>query len=216
MFSKITLKEILGIVIIAVLFLAAVYYSGQYESYLENSILNEGVLGMFLYVVVTVLAIVIAPISTFPLLPVAVVLWGSTLGAVLSIIGWTLGGVLAFILAREFGRPVVRKIVNIEKAENLALAVAGKHMFLSIVFLRMILPVDLLSYALGLFVPVSLRTYTLATLIGVMPFAFIFSYAISLSEFYQVFTLALTAGIIVLGYLRIGKIIRRRKYEIER
>ena len=55
--------------------------------------------------------------------------------------------------------------------------------------MRMILPVDVLSYLLGLFSKVDLKTYTLATFIGVIPFAFILSYIGSLSFAYQLFSL---------------------------
>ena len=40
----------------------------------------------------------------------------------------------------------------------------------------MIIPVDILSYALGFFSTVSLTEYTFATIIGVSYFSFVFSY----------------------------------------
>jgi len=46
-----------------------------------------------------------------------------------------------------------------------------------IVLLRAIIPVDALSYAIGLFSRVSLWKYSLATFIGMVPMAFIISYA---------------------------------------
>ena len=49
--------------------------------------------------------------------------------------------------------------------------------FMSVVLLRMVLPVDVLSYALGFFSDISLWRYTTATIIGIAPFAFIFAYA---------------------------------------
>jgi uncharacterized membrane protein YdjX (TVP38/TMEM64 family) len=45
-----------------------------------------------------------------------------------------------------------------------------------IVALRMILPVDVLSYALGMLSTVSFRIYTLASAIGILWFSFAFAY----------------------------------------
>jgi len=39
------------------------------------------------------------------------------------------------------------------------------------------IPVDILSYAVGLFTDIHAITYFWATLVGIVPFAFIFSYA---------------------------------------
>jgi uncharacterized membrane protein YdjX (TVP38/TMEM64 family) len=213
--SLISLREIIGVFAIALLFLGAAYYSNQYEVYLRDTFLHEDKWGILLYIAVTATAVVIAPISTFPLLPVAVTLWGSFTAALLSVLGWTIGGVIAFVIARELGRPIVQRFVDLRKAQQIALAVSGGHLFWSVVLLRIILPVDLLSYALGLFVRIPLRIYSLATLIGVVPFAFIFAYTVPFSTPYQVIALIIAALFVVIGYLHIGGRIRRAKEQSE-
>lgn len=208
------IKEMTGAFFVALLFILAAYYSSEYESYLQDTFLDESEWAMLLYTAAAALAIVVAPISTFPLLPVAVALWGSFTAALLSIFGWTIGGILAFLLSREIGRPLIRRFVNMEKAQKVAYAISGGNLFWSIVFLRIILPVDILSYAIGLFVRVPLRTYALATLVGVAPFAFIFSYTVPLSSHLQVIALSLAAVAVIFGYIYIGKRIQNRKSEI--
>ena len=49
----------------------------------------------------------LAFLSTAVLVPVAVVTWGQTGTFVLLWVGWILGGVCAYTIARHFGRPVV-------------------------------------------------------------------------------------------------------------
>jgi uncharacterized membrane protein YdjX (TVP38/TMEM64 family) len=49
--------------------------------------------------------------------------------------------------------------------------------FGGIVVLRMILPVDIVSFALGLFRHLQFRTYAVASLVGIVPFAFVWSFA---------------------------------------
>ena len=62
------------------------------------------------------------------------------------------------------------------------------------------MPVDVLSYALGLFSQIGFWSYFLATVIGVSPLAFGFAYLGEVSYIYQVvFGLVFLIG--VLGYL---------------
>lgn len=139
-------------------------------------VINSGSLGMIFYVFITAIAVVIAPISTFPLIPIASIAWGFVISAILSIAGWTIGAQIAFMIARRFGKPLVQKFISLEKLEAFEKRIPEKNLFWSIVLLRMTVPVDLLSYALGLFSKISYSKYFWATIIGVTPFAFIFSY----------------------------------------
>ena len=201
--SQLNRKEIFGAVFVLVFFIVAGYVSEVYQAQLDSLISFGGFLGMLAYVFITIIAVVIAPVSTLPLLPLAVALWGTVQGALLSILGWTIGGVIAYRLAQMYGRSFVGKVINMEKAQNISLVVTGKNPFWAVVFLRMVVPVDILSYALGLFVTMSIPSYTLATLIGVTPFAFVFAYASSLPLPYQIGVVLLASIIAVLGYMRI-------------
>ena len=66
--------------------------------------------------------------------------------------------------------------------------------------MRMVIPVDVLSYAIGLFSTMSLKSYTLATVIGITPFAFIFAYTAKLPLWLQVCVLIFTGVVIIYGY----------------
>jgi uncharacterized membrane protein YdjX (TVP38/TMEM64 family) len=69
----------------------------------------------------------------------------------------------------------------------------------------MAVPVDVLSYAIGLFTTVSWRVYTAATLIGIMPFAFIFSYTSAAPLYFRIGVLALAGFAVLLGYRRVRR-----------
>ena len=96
---------------------------------------------------------------------------------------------------------------DIEKFERL---IPEENIFWSIVFFRMAIPVDILSYLLGLFSHIKFRTYALATVIGVIPFAFVFAYAGTLQLRYQILAF-LIAVIIILTSLKIRKIYKLKK-----
>lgn len=49
---------------------------------------------------------------------------------------------------------------------------------------EVVVPVDILSYAVGLFVPMSYSAYLAATVLGVTPFAFVFAYSMDTLPLY--------------------------------
>lgn len=195
----------------AIAFLVVVFFVGasvmvqEYANFFAAIPYAFGVEGMMVYVAITIVAVVIAPVSTLPLLPVAVGLWGSLTAALLSILGWTVGAIVAFLLARRFGRPVIHRFVDLHKVEQFEKLLPEEHIFWSLVFLRMALPVDVLSYAAGLFTKINFNTYVFSTMLGVLPFAFIFSYGAVLPPHYQfVFGLA-GIGALFVGYKKLKR-----------
>lgn len=189
-----------GIEFLVVIFLF-VLVSFFVQKYVDTitSFIGEGVWGMVVYVFIVIIAIVVAPVSAIPFLPIASHLWGWLIAAFLSIIGWTIGAVIAFWIARRYGVTLVKKFAPMEKIERVERLVPHKNIFWSIVFLRMVIPVDILSYVLGLFSQISIRSYFFATIIGVSPFAFVFSYIGGMPLYYQLIALALAFLIFVSG-----------------
>jgi uncharacterized membrane protein YdjX (TVP38/TMEM64 family) len=51
-----------------------------------------------------------------------------------------------------------------------------RHPFWSVVMLRLVMPMDVISYVLGLFADMTWRRYVLATALGLTPSAFILTY----------------------------------------
>jgi len=133
-------------------------------------------LSYLMYVLILTAAVVFMPLAVMPVIPLAAALFGPFMTAVLSIIGWSLGAAIAFLLARRLGRPLLQKYLPLEKLDQtLALFPPNTH-FWFIIILRMTLPVDLVSYALGLTKSLSFTSYIVATIIGVSWFSFAFAY----------------------------------------
>lgn len=133
-------------------------------------------LGIVLYAVFAAISVVFLPLSSLPLLPVAAGIFGVSETAIASILGWWVGSLIAFQVAR-FGRTYVEKITSLEAVDRLENAIPKDVGFAGIVVLRMMLPVDVTSFALGLLKRLSFTTYAVATLVGIIPFAFMWSYA---------------------------------------
>jgi len=145
-------------------------------SWLEGWIGEHRVLGAGIYAAFVAASVVLLPFSSLPLLPLATRSFGVVLTALLSAAGWWAGSLVAFQIAR-FGRRYVERIASMEAIDRLEEKVPRDLGFGGIVILRMLLPVDLVSYALGLLKRLAFRTYAAASLIGILPFAFAWSYA---------------------------------------
>jgi len=167
----------MGAVLVLSLFVLSACLSREHMDSLRHLLQGSDARSMLLYVALTVGAVVVAPVSTLPLIPVAAVLWGAPVTALLSLAGWLVGGAIAFILARRFGRPFVGKFVNLNRLEQVERLIPGRNLFLAVVLLRIAIPFDILSYALGLFSTMGFVSYMAASLLGATPFAVIFSYA---------------------------------------
>lgn len=140
---------------------------------LTGALLDDyGTAAAGLYVVVMAAGIVVLPLSSLPLIPVAAAAWGVWLGGTLSAFGWWLGAMIAFLVARSLGRPALVRIVGAETLDRWEARVPARIGFVSVVLMRIVLPVEIPSYVLGLTKAISFRQYALATAIGIAPFAY--------------------------------------------
>lgn len=144
--------------------------------YLSSMIDGGTMTSYVIYTLLLIGAVVFMPVTVMPLIPMSAAVIGPFTTGVLSVIGWTVGGALAFLIARYLGRPIVQKFVSLEELDNVVASIPKETRFLSIVLLRLTLPVDLISYAIGISKSVGFWEYTLATLIGVSWFSFAFAY----------------------------------------
>jgi uncharacterized membrane protein YdjX (TVP38/TMEM64 family) len=187
--------------VVGALFALATYATVAYEEYFYSLVMLQGFWGMFAYVVLAVLATVVAPFSTLPLIPIASHLWGWFATALLSILGWVIGSQIAFWIARHWGKPFLQKFLALERIDYFEHYFERERLFWSVVFLRMTVPVDILSYAIGLFSRMSATQFFLSTLIGVAPFAFVFAYVGTLPVYIQLFVLIEVGALLLTLYL---------------
>ncbi len=169
------IKPFLDVFIIILLFVVSSYLIKSNIDYFRNTI-GDGIFSMLIYVFISILSEVIVPIASVPLIPIASHIWGWPLTAILSIIGWTIGSFIAFMIARIYGVKIVERFVSMKKIQKYEKKIPKEHIFWSIVFIRMVFPVDIVSYVLGLFSEIDTKTFVLATAIGITPFAFLFAY----------------------------------------
>jgi len=200
-FNKNTIRLLLGIAGVLTIFIFLSFMATSYENEINALAEREGASGMVAYIFIIALAIIVAPISTVPLIPLASGLWGWFMAAILSIIGWAIGAQIAFHLARGFGKPLVEKFIPLEKLTRFEKRFSKEHLFWTIVFLRIVIPVDVLSYAVGLFSNVGSSVYFFATVFGISPFAFVLAYAGTLTISLQLAVLFVAVIIFIVWYV---------------
>jgi uncharacterized membrane protein YdjX (TVP38/TMEM64 family) len=123
--------------------------------------------GALVVVLLITLTIVALPISTIPLELVAGLAYGVVAGSALVLVGHLLGALIAFLLARRLGRPLLRRWLG-ERALHALDSLTACSGFGLVLGMRLLPVFDfkLVSYACGL-TPLRLRTYLLATLAGI-------------------------------------------------
>jgi len=210
--KKDKIKAVIPVAIIVALFVVSSFYSQKYGEEAKIFVGRGGAFGMVAYAVIAVIATVAAPISAAPLIPIAANTWGVAVTAALSILGWTIGSLVAFAIGRRYGLPLAQKFISVHNLEKLHKHIPQKRIFWSVVLLRIMIPVDLLSYALGIFGVLGWRRYTLATIIGITPFAFIFAYLGTLSVSYQLFSIPAGILLIFIVYASGGKKFYKSKF----
>ena len=103
------LFEAIGVIIVSIYFS---YVVQNNFSYFEKFIV-KGVTGIVVYVLIEITSIVIAPVTTLPLIAVASNLWGWINAGLISIFAWTIGAWIAFVISRKYGVRIIKKFISI-------------------------------------------------------------------------------------------------------
>ncbi len=175
---------------------------------IKSFILQNQILGGLVFIFMMVISTVIPPITIFVLIPFVGVILGPFITMIYSVIGWTIGSMIAFMIARYYGRPFLARYVSLEKIDEWEHKIPENGEFFYLIFLRMITPVDILSYAVGLFCRISLLKYSIASFIGVIPFSFVFAYGYDIVLLQNKTILSITGFlflIVMLGLIIVNK-----------
>ncbi len=194
---NILIKQTATLGVLAAIFVGVSYLAHTYQTWLADLVYAGGIVGAIGFIALTAVFVVfVIPLDLVFLIPIGAVVWGPIPTALMSITGWTLGSGIAFGIGRVFGIRVVEKLIGLERARVVERRIPKHNLFGTVILLRMLVSIDILSYALGLFTTMPWRLYILATVIGVTPFGFYFAYAGTLPFWYQI---AAVAGAVMLA-----------------
>ena len=179
---------------VLLLFGLAIALARTYSTSIGDALADHGRLGVLIFFGTTALAVVLPLFSNLPLVPFAVLLWGPWWTALIIMLGWVAGSGLSFVMARRVRPLLLRLFPKVTRYARIDRLIHPRRHLLSLVFLRMTFPVDILSYVLGLF---SRKTTwfenALSTAIGGAPFALLFAFFPALPVVPQLAILSATA-----------------------
>jgi uncharacterized membrane protein YdjX (TVP38/TMEM64 family) len=168
---------------VTALFVAAVWLAREYAAPIQDLLSAHARLGLLVFFASSVVAVLIPVLTNLPLVPLAVLAWGPWWTAGLLLLGWVAGAALSFVLGRHARAWVLRHFPSVERHANIDRLIHPQHRLWSLVLLRMTFPVDVLSYALGLFSrSTTLTENAISTSLGGAPFALLFALLPTLSS----------------------------------
>ena len=133
-------------------------------------------MGVFVFMALAGVSAMLSPFSSVPLIPVAVMVWGSAWTVAFLVAGWLGGHVITYTIGYYAGDPVAKKLVALETIEQYAHKFSKKSEFLLVLLFRLASPAEVPGYVLGA-VRYSFIKYFLATFIAEFPFVIITVYA---------------------------------------
>ena len=199
---NIAFKSIAGVFLIVTLFIVASYIVHNNSDFFSNYI-RDDFQSKVLYIFILIVSAVFAPVDVIFMMPLATTTWGWITAGLLSLIGWTIGSVVVFFISRKYGAPLIKKHIPLNKIYKYERFMPQTNIFTGIIFLRIAIPIDFISYAIGLFTNIKFIPYFFATIIGFLPMAFSLAYIGTLSVYMQIMSFIFFSVVVSLGVLSI-------------
>jgi len=203
------LKSLIEVLAIVLVFVFIAYIVQVNLSFFE-CLIQKSLYGILIYIFIIIIAMVVAPISSIPLIPIMSNIWGWKITGFISVVGWTVGSIVVFWLCRRYGVKIIGRLVSLRSIESFERKIPEDRIFYMVLLLRMVIPVDILSYVLGLFSKIRFWPYVVATFIGIIPPAFLLAYLGSINYFYQII-IFLAVGIIFLMVWIVREVVSKNK-----
>lgn len=162
---------------VVVLFGAALLLARAYAGPAQAVLAAHPRLGVAIFVATSALAVLMPLLTNLPLVPLAVLAWGPAWTALLLLVGWAAGASIAYALGRHARPLILRRFPSVQRHAGVDRLIHPQRRMGSLILLRMTFPVDVLSYALGLFSrQTTAAENLLSTTIGAAPFALLFAF----------------------------------------
>jgi uncharacterized membrane protein YdjX (TVP38/TMEM64 family) len=129
------------------------------------------------FVLLAALSSFLSLVSSVPLVPAAVLVFGERLTFLLLLFGWVIGGVIAYVIGRYPGYFAVRRLAIFQRAETWRRHLSNRTETAIAFLLLLGLPSET-SYVFGL-ARYSFKRYLLMVLFAELPFALVTVYASS-------------------------------------
>lgn len=124
-------------------------------------------LAMALFSSFAFLSVLLGPLSSAPVVPVAIVLWGKFMTLFLMLIGWVAGAVVSYTIGKHAGYPIVTRLLTKKRVDEWMRRVSREATFFLALMFRLALPAET-GYVFGL-IRYTFWKFLLITLIVEIP-----------------------------------------------
>lgn len=138
--------------------------------WLEAAISKAPILGMVIFVLLSMISAMIAFFSSAVFAPVAIYAWGKAGTFLLLWLGWLLGGLLSYCIGRFLGRAVAGRIVDEKKIAAWEHELGDRARFAHILLFQAAVPSEIPGYVLGI-LRFSFPLYLVALAVTELPYA---------------------------------------------
>ncbi len=169
-------RRVLLIVALGALLALLLFARGAHErllgiaATLDRLATAHPVWAVVLVIALSALSAMLAFVSTAVIAPFMAGTWGAPRAALLLWLGWLLGGVLAYAIGRNLGRPVVRRLASPDLLARYEEFMTHRAPFGLVLLFQLALPSEIPGYLLGL-VRYSFPRYLLALALAELPYA---------------------------------------------
>jgi uncharacterized membrane protein YdjX (TVP38/TMEM64 family) len=209
--KKQLVKEVIispGFLILILVLLLGIFLQSLLLDHLERVkeiISSYGLLGPLIFILLLALSTIFAPINNFLIWLPGFYIFGPERSFIFSFVGGLIGGLSAFLIARKFGRPIVKKIIGkkgMERIDKLTEDLGGLALWLLMIFGTSLF--DFVSYAAGL-TNIKIKKFFAAILLGPLPLTLLLYLLIKNSH--DLLTVVFISGVISVIGLSISSVL---------
>jgi uncharacterized membrane protein YdjX (TVP38/TMEM64 family) len=178
-FKKRNIAIIISFVFIGFLIWSSVAFQNFFAKIVplfENLTRDHAFLSIFVFIGLGALSTMLSSFSSVPLVPIAVIVWGSTPTALYLLIGWLIGDILSYMIGYYAGNPILKRFVSLEKIDYYRKKIPPDAEFKLVFFFIMSMPSEVPNYTLGT-LRYNFLKYFLTITLGEIIFAFVTAYA---------------------------------------
>jgi uncharacterized membrane protein YdjX (TVP38/TMEM64 family) len=176
-------KKLISILALVVIVGLAIYGSSALQgnivhsvNYLGDYFKGHPFLGGLIFFVISFFAVLLSPFSSVPLVPSAIMAWGSFITFSLILPAWILGGTVAYYLGLLSREKIIRHFISFGKVDYYKIRLSPKSQFWLVFLFRLAIPSEIAGYTLGI-IRYDFWKYLLVTLLTELPFAIFVVYS---------------------------------------
>lgn len=117
--------------------------------YFENLAHHNALLSITVFIALGILSTMLSSFSSVPLIPIAILVWGTFPTAIYLFVGWLTGDILSYLVGYWAGNPILKKFVSLEKIDYYRRKIPPNAELRLVFFFLMSMPSEVPNYTLG-------------------------------------------------------------------